>query len=37
MTWERDLQVYFKRAKASQVAFGDAAWHRERVTRLFDP
>jgi alkylation response protein AidB-like acyl-CoA dehydrogenase len=37
MTWEHDLQLYFKRAKASEVAFGDAAWHRERVARLFDP
>ena len=31
MTWEHDLQLYFKRAKASEVAFGDATWHRERV------
>jgi alkylation response protein AidB-like acyl-CoA dehydrogenase len=34
MTWEHDLQLYFKRAKASEVAFGDAAWHRERVAQL---
>ncbi len=34
MTWEHDLHLYFKRAKASEVAFGDAAWHRERVARL---
>jgi alkylation response protein AidB-like acyl-CoA dehydrogenase len=34
MTWEHDLQLYFKRAKASEVALGDAAWHRERVARL---
>jgi alkylation response protein AidB-like acyl-CoA dehydrogenase len=37
MTWEHDLQLYFKRAKACEVAFGDAAWHRERVARLFNP
>jgi alkylation response protein AidB-like acyl-CoA dehydrogenase len=37
MTWEHDLQLYFRRAKASEVAFGDAAWHRERVARLFNP
>jgi len=37
MTWEHDLQLYFKRAKASEVAFGDASWHRERVARLFNP
>jgi alkylation response protein AidB-like acyl-CoA dehydrogenase len=34
MTWEHDLQLYFKRAKASEVALGDAAWHRERVAQL---
>jgi alkylation response protein AidB-like acyl-CoA dehydrogenase len=34
MTWEHDLQLYFKRAKASEVAFGDATWHRERVAQL---
>ena len=31
MTWEHDLHLYMKRAKASEVAFGDATWHRERV------
>jgi len=30
-TWEHDAQLYFKRAKSSQVLFGDAAVHRERV------
>jgi alkylation response protein AidB-like acyl-CoA dehydrogenase len=34
MTWEHDLQLYFKRAKASEVAFGDVTWHRERVAQL---
>jgi alkylation response protein AidB-like acyl-CoA dehydrogenase len=34
MTWEHDLQLYLKRAKASEVALGDATWHRERVARL---
>jgi alkylation response protein AidB-like acyl-CoA dehydrogenase len=34
MTWEHDLHLYMKRAKASEVAFGDAAWHRERVAGL---
>lgn len=37
MTWEHDLQLYFKRAKACEVMFGDATWHRERVARLFNP
>jgi alkylation response protein AidB-like acyl-CoA dehydrogenase len=34
MTWEHDLQLYLKRAKASEIALGDATWHRERVARL---
>jgi alkylation response protein AidB-like acyl-CoA dehydrogenase len=34
-TWEHDLQLYFKRAKASEVAFGDTTWHSGRVARLF--
>ena len=33
-TWEHDLHLYFKRAKACEVTFGDATWHRERVARL---
>ncbi|HYM73644.1 MAG TPA: acyl-CoA dehydrogenase, partial [Stellaceae bacterium] len=34
MTWEHDLHLYMKRAKANEVAFGDATWHRERVAQL---
>jgi alkylation response protein AidB-like acyl-CoA dehydrogenase len=30
-TWEHDAQLFFKRAKSSQLLFGDAAFHRERV------
>ena len=33
-TWEHDLHLYFKRAKGSEVTFGDAALHRERVAQL---
>ncbi len=33
-TWEHDLHLYFKRAKASEAAFGDAAWHRERMAGI---
>ena len=33
-TWEYDVHLYFKRAKASQLAFGDSAWHRERIATL---
>ena len=36
-TWEHDLQLYYKRSKASEVLFGDAAYHRSRVaTMAFD-
>jgi alkylation response protein AidB-like acyl-CoA dehydrogenase len=33
-TWEHDMHVYFKRAKSSEVGFGDAALNREAVARL---
>ncbi len=35
-TWEHDLHLYFKRAKGSEVAFGDATHHRERVAQLIN-
>ena len=31
---EHDLQLYSKRAKSCEVAFGDGTWHRERVAQL---
>ena len=33
-TWEHDAHLYFKRAKASQVLFGDSRYHRARVAEL---
>jgi alkylation response protein AidB-like acyl-CoA dehydrogenase len=30
-TWEHDLHLWLKRAKADAAMFGDAHWHRERV------
>jgi alkylation response protein AidB-like acyl-CoA dehydrogenase len=33
-TWEHDMHLYFKRAKGSEVTFGDATLHRERVAQL---
>ena len=30
-TWEHDLQLYYKRSKASETMFGDATFHRERI------
>ncbi len=35
-TWEHDLHLYFKRAKGSEVTFGDATLHRERVAQLLE-
>ncbi|MGB2668935.1 MAG: acyl-CoA dehydrogenase family protein [Candidatus Acidiferrum sp.] len=33
-TWENDLHLYYRRAKASETAFGDATFHRERLACL---
>jgi alkylation response protein AidB-like acyl-CoA dehydrogenase len=33
-TWENDLHLYYRRAKASETAFGDATFHRERLAGL---
>ena len=33
-TWENDLHLYYKRAKASETALGDSTYHRERIARL---
>ena len=33
-TWEHDMHIYFKRAKSSEVTFGDATWNREVVAQL---
>lgn len=36
-TWENDLHLYYRRAKASEAAFGDATFHRERIaSRVID-
>jgi alkylation response protein AidB-like acyl-CoA dehydrogenase len=32
-TWEHDMHIYFKRAKSSEVTFGDATWNREQVAQ----
>ncbi|HXG65804.1 MAG TPA: acyl-CoA dehydrogenase family protein [Blastocatellia bacterium] len=33
-TWEHDVHFYYKRAKSSELLFGDATYHRERIARL---
>jgi len=32
-TWDENLHFYYKRAKASELLFGDANYHRERIAR----
>ena len=32
-TWEYDVHLFFKRARAGESFLGDPAWHRERVAR----
>lgn len=33
-TWDHDIHFYYKRAKADELIFGDATFHRERIARL---
>jgi len=33
-TWEHPAHLYFKRAKTSEILFGDPAWQRERLAVL---
>lgn len=33
-TWDENIHFYYKRAKAAELMFGDATYHRERIARL---
>jgi alkylation response protein AidB-like acyl-CoA dehydrogenase len=33
-TWDENIHFYYKRAKASELMFGDAIYHRERIAHL---
>jgi len=33
-TWENDIHLYYRRAKACETAFGDATFHRERIASM---
>jgi alkylation response protein AidB-like acyl-CoA dehydrogenase len=33
-TWENDAHLFYRRFKASETAFGDGTFHRERIARL---
>jgi alkylation response protein AidB-like acyl-CoA dehydrogenase len=35
-TWDHDMHLYFKRAKSSEVAFGDGDYHREEVANILN-
>ncbi|MGC2694465.1 MAG: acyl-CoA dehydrogenase family protein [Candidatus Angelobacter sp.] len=32
-TWENDIHLYYRRAKASETMLGDATFHRERIAK----
>ena len=33
-TWDENIHFYYKRSKASELMFGDATYHRERIAKL---
>ncbi len=33
-TWENDVHLYYRRAKASETMLGDATFHRERIAKM---
>lgn len=35
-TWDNDTHLWFKRAKSSEVLFGDATYHRERLMQQWN-
>ncbi len=35
-TWDHDMHLYLKRAKASEVTFGDSEYHREKIAQMLD-
>lgn len=35
-TWDHDMHLYLKRAKACEVTFGDSDYHREKVAQLLE-
>jgi len=35
-TWDHDMNLYFKRARSSDTAFGDSNYHRELIAQSFD-
>ena len=35
-TWDHDLHLYFKRARSSDITFGDSTYHRELIASSLD-
>jgi alkylation response protein AidB-like acyl-CoA dehydrogenase len=35
-TWDHDMHLYLKRAKAGEVAFGDSDYHREKIAQMLN-
>lgn len=35
-TWDHDMHLYFKRARSSDIAFGDGNYHRELIAQAID-
>jgi alkylation response protein AidB-like acyl-CoA dehydrogenase len=35
-TWDHDMHLYLKRAKTSEVTFGDSDYHREKVAQMLE-
>jgi alkylation response protein AidB-like acyl-CoA dehydrogenase len=36
-SWEHDLHLFLKRAKANETVLGDPIYHREKIARLMEP
>ena len=36
LTWDYDLGLYFRRARAASLMFGDSRYHRERIARILE-
>jgi alkylation response protein AidB-like acyl-CoA dehydrogenase len=35
-TWEHDIHIFLRRAKAEQVLYGEPHWHRERLCQILE-
>jgi alkylation response protein AidB-like acyl-CoA dehydrogenase len=35
-SWEHDIHLYLKRAKANEAALGDPVYHREQIVQMLE-